>query len=222
MNKRTRFTLFIGVLLTLVCLISFAAVRVERGDRIFLDTVTFAKVMKCSLGNGSAVSGTSSAVEYGNGILHKTVLTISKTITQADTDGSGGYGSAKIYDFPSGAIQILGSETYLTASAAGGSTHGLVANADGDYGIGTAACNAGSLATTECDITASTSLAQFANTAGIIQGTGAVGSAALDGTTTAKDAYLNIIFDDADSSGADDIAVAGTIILYWINLGDLY
>lgn len=211
------------LLLFLVAALTMGAAKVFdasyfRDVVTFGKTVTFNQVPKTTNGNGAGVTG-ATAVEYGTGLVHKTVLTLSKDITTTDSAGTGGYGSFKLYDFPAGAVEVLGTSVNLTATSASGSTHGLVAAADGDFALGTAACNAGSLTSTEADILSSTSIAQFANTAGIV--TGYAGTAtALDGTATAKDLYLNVIFDDADSSGADDIVTAGTVTVYWINLGD--
>lgn len=221
MTKRRWFEL--SALLMLVAVCTMGATRVMDGA-LFKDVVTFNKnvtfgsTIKSTVGAGAATSG-ATAVEYGDGILHKTVLTLNKSISITDSAGTGGYGSYKMYDFPDGAIEVLGTVSNLAVSSASGTTHGLAADSDGDFSLGTAACNAGSLASTEADLMASTSIAQLANTAGPVLGSsGAVG--ALDGTSSAKDLYLNVIFDDADSSGADTIATTGTVTVYWLNLGD--
>lgn len=218
-------SIFYGLILGLF-VFTVGATFVERGTHIFRDTVTFsdfvsfAKMPKTTYGNGAGVTSVDTAVEYGDGVLHETVLTLNNTMTLTDAAGTGGVGTQKIYDFPAGAIEILASFVNLTASSASGSTHGLVAAADGDFSLGTAAAlYEGALSGTEADIIASTALTQFANTAGVIKGVpSALG--VHDGTTTAKDVYLNVIFDDADSGGADTLAVAGTVKLIWINLGD--
>jgi hypothetical protein len=47
--------------------------------------------------------------------------------------------------------------------------------------------------------------------------------AAHDGTSTAKDAYLNIIIDDADVADAasDTVLVTGTVQIVWCFFGDI-
>ena len=226
MSKKTRFA--IGILL-LAAVFSFGAVKVYDGA-IYRDVVTFLKgvtfkgnvniagTIKTSVGNGAVVSG-ATVVEYGDGIVHKSVFTFNKSITLTDTSGAGTCGSFKFYDLPEGAIEILGVVVDLDGSSASGSTHGLNADADGDFAIGTAACNVGALASTEADVVASTEIAQFATTMGPIHGQNAAVTY-FDGTGTAKDLYLNVIFDDADSSGNDTLLVTGTVTVYWINRGD--
>ena len=211
-----------AVILVILALMSVGAAQMFRQSAYFLETVDFKKnvtfnsTMKTTYGNGAGVTG-ATATEYSDG-LHKTVVTFNKSITMTDSAGTGSYGSFKFYDAPAGAIEILGVVANLHATSAG-SPHGLVAAADGDFSIGTAACNAGSLTGTEADIVASTALAQFANTAGVITGQNAAVTYH-DGTTTAKDLYLNVIFDDADSSTNDTLTVTGTATIFWINRGD--
>ena len=45
-------------------------------------------------------------------------------------------------------------------------------------------------------------------------------AAFLDGTGTAKDAFLNILIDDADQDGGGTVTVTGTITITWMQLGD--
>lgn len=54
----------------------------------------------------------------------------------------------------------------------------------------------------------------------IIEAINGLGSKAIDGTTTAVDLYLNLLFDAADSSAADGLTINGTITIDWINHGD--
>lgn len=218
MNRKARLVSLTIILAFLIGIISIAAVRVERGDRTFLDQVTFTKVPKTTYGNGPYYSAFP-ASEYGDGIVHKSVINIPDTITLADTPGTGGYGGVKCYQFPAGMIMVLGVVPDLTASSASGSEHGIVAAADGDFSIGTIACNAGALGGTEANVIASTAIAQFANTAGVIEGANSA-AVILDGHTTAPGLYLNVIFDDTDSSAADTLTLGGSMTVYWMNLGD--
>jgi len=218
MNRKTRVFSLAIMIVFLVGLISLAAVRVERGDRTFIDQVTFAKVPKSSVGNGAHYSGFP-AVEYGEGIVHKSVINIPNSITITDDPGTGAYGGIKCYEFPEGMIMVLGVVPDLTASSASGTDHGIAAAADGDFSIGTVGCNSGSLTSTEANIIASTAIAQFATTAGVIKGANAA-AVLVDGHTTEPGLYLNVIFDDADCSANDVLTIGGSLTVYWINLGD--
>lgn len=230
MRKWKDSSILVGLLAFIVMLTTGAAF-VERGDKYFLNNVTIkglttihnfltlAKMPKTTYGNGAGVTAVSTATEYGDGVIHRTSLAIDKVMTITDTANSSGIGSVKIYDFPAGNIQIVGATVNLTASSAGGAA-GIAADADGDFALGTAGAGVGAtLAGTEADIISSTPLAQFATTTGVIKGY-ASASSFHDGTSTAKDLYLNIMFDDADSTANDTLSVAGTIIVDWINHGD--
>jgi hypothetical protein len=215
-----------------------------------------------------AVAGTGNTVQESVWPVNKSVITVANTVTITDQGGGHvGYGSVKVYDFPAGAILVLGATANLTLTAGAG---GLADAFDGDFSIGTAAQTASdtisngviipSTATTQAvagvgvakgqsrsaitaitDSTGGTASDTIANTAGAAPDTAEFENAAAtfaakinalianqggarlllgDGTTTAIDAFLNIITDDADTSANDTLAVAGTITLYWVNLGD--
>lgn len=232
-------SIFYGLLLGLLVTMIMGAALTERGDRYFLDRVTFklsptfvtgpvfsgtpvfSNPVKTTYGNGSAVTNVDTATEYGDGIIHKTILTFTNyALALTDTANSSGLGHVKIYGFPAGAIEVEGATTNLTASSATGSQHGLVAAADGDFALGTTTSGVGKTLTgTAANVIGSTELAQFANTAGVIKGYSA-SSAIFDGTTTSKDLFLNTMFDDADSTGNDTLYITGTITVVWKNLGD--
>lgn len=116
---------------------------------------------KTSVGVG-AVAGTGNTVaEYGNGTVHKSVITLTNTaVALADDAGVVAYGGMKIYDFPLGAIMILGAtgDLAITKSSAGVNT-----DWDGDIALGTAAASTGAtLISTEADIVPSTATPQAA------------------------------------------------------------
>lgn len=170
------------------------------------------------------VAGTGvTVVESGSGILNKTVLTFTDVdVALTDNAGTVAYGGLKVYDFPAGAILILGAvaDLDLTKSSAG-----VNADWDGDFGVGTVtAGNNNALATTEQNIIPTTATPQAV--AGVTTANGqstATENAVIDGTSTAVDAYLNILVDDADhdvTSTPCNIIVNGTLTLHWINLGD--
>lgn len=205
------------IVIVLASLVLTGAMIVSKGHEWFRYPVTFADYVYTTQNCGDAVSGTSTAVEYGDGYFHKTVLTIDKTITFDDVAGASASGYAKIYDFPAGSIEILGALCDLDFDGSGG---GIVADADGDVALGTASCDTTStLSGTEADIITSTTIAQLVTTTGPVNALKAAVSFH-DGTTTAKDVYLNILYDDADSSADGTGDVTGTITLYWLNQGD--
>lgn len=165
--------------------------------------------------NGSAIT----AVENGNGAVHKTVLTLaSLSVTMTDATTNGCHGSHKLYDFPAGPIQILGTSMNLTTLAGSG---GIADGAAlvGSIGSATVGTNNATLTTTEADLIASKAGTLTAG-AGTLASHGSLVATAFDGTATAVDAFLNLAVPDADSSASDTVAVSGTVTLHWINLGD--
>ena len=168
-----------------------------------------------------AVAGTGVAlVENGDGVVHKTVFTLTNVaITMTDAGAAGCHGSQKIYDFPEGNIYIFGATTNLTTAAgAGGIADG--AAVVGSIGTVAVAADNATLTGTEADIIPSTGGTLTAG-AGVLKGKSVTATGAVfDGTGTAKDAILNFAVPDADSSASDTLTVGGTITILWANLGD--
>lgn len=175
-------------------------------------------------GVGAKNGTTVTVVEGGNDIMHKTVLTLDETPVQlTDEAGVVAYGGVKVYDFPAGAILILGATADLSL---GINAAGVNSDWDGDFGLGTTtAGNDNTLSTTEDDILPSTATPQAVNNAVANchgQSTAAE-NVVFDGTATAKDLYLNILVDDADHDVTNTntaIEASGTITVHWMNLGD--
>lgn len=171
-------------------------------------------------GNGTKNGVTVTAAESGDGVLHKTVLTLASTpVTVANTTGAS-FGGVKLYDFPEGRLLILGCVANLGFSWIG---EDIAQDGSGDFSMGTTITADATLNGTDVDLLASSAMLDpFVG--GIGTGTGVLAaSAQFDGTSTAKDLNLNIIIDDADvADGASDIVlVTGTVAIHWINLGDL-
>lgn len=171
-----------------------------------------------------AASGTGVTAETtGNGAFQKTVITFSDVdIALTDEAGVVAYGGLKVYDFPAGAILTLGAvaDLDLTKSSAG-----VNDDWDGDFGVGTVtASNNATLATTEQNILPTTATPQASSGATTANGQSTATELTVkDGTTTAIDAYLNFLVDDADhdvTSTACNLIVNGTLTITWINLGD--
>lgn len=166
--------------------------------------------------NGTGVT----AAEMGNRVLHYTRLTLDAlSVAMTDAGGAQSHGSSKIYDFPAGAIKMVGAIANLTLTAG---TGGISDTFDGDGALGSVAAAAdATLSGTEADVIASTATAQaVAGVGSLKMQSTASQEVVIDGTTTPVDLYLNLLVDDADSTANDTLAVSGTIDLYWINLGD--
>jgi predicted RecA/RadA family phage recombinase len=171
-------------------------------------------------GVGAAKGTGVTAYEMGDRVLHHTRLSLDAlSVTMADAAGGQSSGGTKIYDFPAGAIKMVGAIANLTVTAGSG---GIADAFDGDFALGSVVAAAdASLSGTEANILPSTAMPQAV--AGVTTAKGqstAAQEIVLDGTTTAVDLYLNALVDDADSSGNDTLAFTGTIDLFWINLGD--
>lgn len=174
-----------------------------------------------TLGKGSAATTAIVAREHGNFAIHKTVLTLtSLSLTIIDRGaGNVGYGGVKVYDFPAGAIEILGASANVTLLAGAG---GIVDDWDGDFSLGTVTAAADNdLTGTEANVLPKTATIQATSGTGTAQGKSTTTEIGIhDGTSTAIDAYLNVMIDDADISSNDTLAASGTITLVWVNLGD--
>ena len=169
-------------------------------------------------GVGAAAGTGVTAVEYGDAIIHKTVLTVTAlSVTSTDATTSGAFGTQKVYDFPAGPIQILGCKYDLALTKSGA---GIDDAAEVVVGLGTAAATAGAtLASTEQDLIGST-VATLSAGAGAARKHGSLVATAYDGHTTPIDAILNFAMPDAGTSANAAILFTGTITIHWINLGD--
>jgi hypothetical protein len=194
---------------------SGAALAVESGASITTEN---------GIGTAAAAAGVA-ATEYGEGILHKTVLNCTATpLTFGDEAGQGQFGGVKVYDFPAGLILTLGAvidgQMTLTAPA--------INTWDGDIGLGVEAPtdhqDAANKAGSVLQKTSTTqAVAKVATVDAVSAATALTESGArwLDGTATAKDLFLNLLVDD---NAAHDNTITGTftgtITIHWINLGD--
>lgn len=178
---------------------------------------------KGELGAIPAVTGLS-VDEQGVGPLRRTVLRFTD-VAFALTDEAGvvAYTGKKVYDFPEGAVLFLGAEADLALTK---SSAGVNADWDGDFALGTVtASNNNSLASTEQDLIPTTATPQAAAGATTAKGvsTGTEAAKVLDGTGTAKDAYLNFLVDDADhdvTATPCNLIVNGTVTITWLAIGD--
>ncbi len=103
--------------------------------------------------NVGAVNGaTVSAVEYGDGFFHRTVLTLTATpVTVTDSAPQVAGGGTKIYDFPAGAITFLGGSFSVAPTTTSTIASTLKSGVTIEIGLGTV-IGAGALTTTEDNI----------------------------------------------------------------------
>ena len=161
-------------------------------------------------------AGTScTATEYGNGIVHTTVLAVSAlSVTMTDAGAAGCHGTSVLYTFPAGGVTILGATADLTLTAGAG---GIGDTAAAVASVGTAAVGTdnATLTTTEADIISSTAYTLVGGTKNA-DATGPGTVAFFNGTASAKTANLNIAVPDADSSASDTMTVSGTVNISWL------
>jgi hypothetical protein len=174
--------------------------------------------------NGSTVT----AVEYGDGVFHKTVLTCTATpITISDDAGVAQYGGVKVYDFPLGLIVPLGA--VVSGILTAGVTGTIIDNWDGDVALGTVTATTGAtLTSTEADIMQSVAVSAGASDKlGVVSAYSVAtaltesGARHLDGTATAVDMFLNFVIDDDATHTAGTATFTGTISFPWVNVGTL-
>ncbi len=150
-----------------------------------------------------------------------TTLTLDN-VAQSVVNGTE-YQGTKIYDFPQGRISILGVTATLQQKTTSAIASTINSGVTGAVGLGTATASATTLASTMVDLLPSTAFTSSTtiNVAGTAV-SGALASAAqFDGTTTAKDIYLNSAYattTDVDGNGTQ--TWSGTVVITWVNLGD--
>lgn len=202
------------------------ALSVARLNQQLRDNLTYLKdlldLLVPSVGVGAVVAGKCTASEGGNSAVHQTTLTL--TLTGANdldlADGADHGIGVKIYDFPAGRILILG----VTMNGVAVCNDAFNANPNDIYylGCGTAqAGDDGTLAGTEQDLIPVTTIDTVGNTTLTNDWHAALAaSAQFDGTSSAVDLYVNAAVADASTSKAVTIAITGTMVITWINLGD--
>ncbi len=167
-----------------------------------------------------ALGATAVAVEAGSALVHRTTISLAAlAVTMRDTEQGGG---VKIYDFPEGRILVLGAVGSIAVTTTSVLASTLKASKVCNWGVGSTTQANATVATTEQDIinvAAFTSSATINVASATSNGKGVL--AAIDGTGTATDVYLNLavaLLTDIDANAT--VTVDGTITLTWINLGD--
>ena len=176
-----------------------------------------------TVGVGDVIGDGATLAEYGDGVTHKTVLTLTDVaVVLTDAAAVVAYGGTKVYTFPEGYLYTISavSDIAVTKSSAG-----VDADWAGDFGFGSVTASSNTtLATTEQNILPTT--ATPAATAGVTTSNGvstATEHAILDGHTTAIDLFLNYLVDDADQDVTTtpcNLILNGTITVLWTSMGD--
>ncbi len=192
------------------------------GDR---DLIVGGKQITDRAAEVGAKVGTTVVDETIDGPVRKVKLTCTTTpIVVTDEAGQGQFAPVKLYDFPSGLLLFLGAVidgSFTVDDATMSDTF------DGDVALGTAAAtDAQGQDGTTVDLMATTALtqavAQVANCDAVSAATAVTESGArwLDGTTTAKDLYLNFEIDDSAAHATGTGSFTGTVEFAYIILGD--
>lgn len=169
--------------------------------------------------NGATVS----VVEYGDAIFHQTVFTLTATpLTLRDAQQGQG---TKIYDFPEGAITIIGASGSIAETTTSVLADTLNAGVTYNWGVGTTTQANGTLATTEQDILPTTNGTASAtiNVAGAASaGARTADAANFNGVASAVAAYFNVGVAGATDIDADATTTyTGTITITWMFNGDV-
>lgn len=204
-------------------------VRELKTFRVETENIESTNAIKCAAGAGTpGPTSTIKVEEFGDGVVHHTVLTCTATpVTITDDAGVAQYGGVKVYDFPKGLVNTLGA--VVSGILTAGVTGTIIDNWDGDVALGTATATTGAtLTSTEADIMPSVAVsAGAADKLGVVSAVSAAtaltesGARWFDGTTTAKDMYLNFVIDDDDTHTAGTATFTGKIKFTWINHGIL-
>lgn len=170
---------------------------------------------------GTLPASTVTAVEYGNGVIHQTVLTLS-ALALAISDANVG-GGTKIYTFPKGRIAILDASASVaetTTSVIASTLNSGVTLSAGVGSVQTVAQASGTLVTTEQDIV--NAFAPVSSTTINVAAAAAVGKISAttviryDGTATAQAIFLNCGVPTNTDIDADATTTwSGTVTLLW-------
>jgi hypothetical protein len=167
----------------------------------------------------AAVSGLSATIR--GDVVKQVVLTLAD-VSQSIVNGTE-YQGTKLYTFPAGRINVLGVVATLAQKTTSALASTLNASSTGALSLGTATASSTTLNSTMADLLPSTAFTSSAtiNVAGTAVSNALAAEAQFDGTTTAKDLYLNTAYaTTADVDGNATQTISGTITLTYIALGD--
>lgn len=204
-------------------------IKFESGATLTLESgavANLADALQTTSGVGAKNGSTVVATEYGDGVIHKTVLTCTATpVTITDDAGVAQYGGAgKVYDFPTGLLLSLGA--VINGLVTLGTTGTIINTWAGGVALGTVPATTGATLTgteadimPEVDVAAATAKVASVDAVSVATALTESGARWLDGTSTAKDLYLNLVVDDDASHTSGTGTFTGTVTIVWINLG---
>lgn len=158
--------------------------------------------------------------EMGDGAVHRTVLIFDAySLTTTDNGTAGAAGGAKVYDFPQGHIGILGVSQAWSLVTVDGT--GLTNVAALEVGLGTTVATSAmaSLTGTAEDLVTGKAFTLSSSLSATHQFGSSVSLANVDGSVTAKDAYLNVACSVATSDADGTIVLTGTVTIEWFSVG---
>lgn len=172
----------------------------------------------------SAVAATVVATEYGDNLIHRTVLTCTALpISLADDANVAQYGGVKVYEFPLGLISTIAAK--MSGNLTLGVTGTFIDAFTGKNALGSATAGTGAtLTSTEAtwlqetaNATAATKVAAISSISIATQLTEA-GSRVFDGRVTRAPVYLNFAIADDVSHTAGTGTFTGEISFTWTKL----
>lgn len=169
----------------------------------------------------TAVAAYVTAAEYGDGIQHRTVLTLT-SLPQSVVNGTE-YQGTEIYDFPEGIIRVEGVVASIAQKTTSTLASTLNASSTGALALGSATASSTTLSSTMANLLASTAFTSSAtvNVAGTAVGGALAASVQLDGHTTPAKVFVNTAYaTTTDVDGDATQTLSGTITITWKNLGD--
>lgn len=175
---------------------------------------------------GAATKPTAGKIILDASNVHYPYFHLTFTLTGArvpitDAGASGSFGTLKLFDFVEGAVRLMGSRQNYTAFAEGTALTGAAGDASFKIALGSAAVAAAAdsvLTGTNVDVAPALNITLAG---GVGAGTNVTAlSAALDGTATAVDLYLNISGSAATIDANSYLDVTGTLTVEGQFIGD--
>lgn len=151
-------------------------------------------------------------------LLNFTLTSLAVAITDAGAGGAGG--GTKIFDLVEGLWQCLGCTQNLTFTS--DTTLDVAGDLAFIHALGSAAANAGdgALTGTEADWAAVSGTVTLTANAGASASLGRIGTAPIDGTSTASDIYFNISATAATADATGGMTVSGTVQMLMFKYSD--
>ncbi len=164
--------------------------------------------------------------EVGDGVLKKTILRLASVpVTVISVTTGAGVGGTELYGFPLGHINMLGCISSLSCVIAAGDQADFTdATPQGDIAIGSLApANADGLGTDATDDDFATAVALTMAAYSSSSQLTSEPALLMDGTSTAKNLFVNLLIDaaDIDDDTTSTVYVSGVVVVTWLNLGDV-